>query len=36
MLVLPEEEIQAMQAMPQEQFQAKMAELLNKYQLPTY
>jgi cytochrome c oxidase subunit II len=36
MLVLPEEEIQAMQAMPQEQFQAKMAELLNKYPLPTY
>ena len=36
MLVLPEEEIQAMQAMPQEQFQAKMAELLNKYPLPSY
>jgi len=36
MLVLPEEEIQALQAMPQEQFQAKMAELLNQYQLPNY
>src|SRR6476619_6835957 len=36
MLVLPEEEIQALQAMPQEQFQAKMAELLQKYPLPTY
>ena len=36
MLVLPEDEIQQLQAMPQEQFQAKMAELLNKYPLPTY
>jgi cytochrome c oxidase subunit 2 len=36
MLVLPEEEIQQLQAMPQEQFQAKIAELLNKYPLPTY
>ena len=36
MLVLPEEEIQALQALPQDQFQAKMAELLGKYPLPTY
>src|SRR6185369_3333848 len=36
MLVLPEEEIQSLQAMPQAQFQARMAELLNKYPLPTY
>ena len=36
MLVLPEEEIQVLQAMPQEQFQATMAELLAKYPLPTY
>ena len=35
MLVLPEDELNALQALPQEQFQAKMAELLNKYQLPT-
>jgi cytochrome c oxidase subunit 2 len=36
MLVLPEEEIQALQVLPQEQFQAKVAELLAKYPLPTY
>jgi len=36
MLVLPEADIQALQAMPQEQFQARVAELLNQYQLPTY
>ena len=36
MLVLPEEEIQALQVLPQDQFQAKMAELLAKYPLPTY
>ena len=36
MLVLPEEEIQSLQAMPQAQFQARMAELLNQYQLPNY
>jgi len=36
MLVLPEEEIQALKALPQEQFQARMAELLAKYPLPTY
>jgi hypothetical protein len=34
--VLPEEEIQQLQGMAQEQFQAMMLELLNKYQLPTY
>jgi cytochrome c oxidase subunit II len=36
MLVLPEEEIQALQLLPQEQFQTKMGELLAKYQLPSY
>src|SRR5215213_184571 len=36
MLVLPEDEIQSLQAMPQDQFQARMAELLNQYQLPNY
>src|ERR1700752_46241 len=36
MLVLPEEEIQQLQGMSQEQFQANMAELLQKYPLPTY
>ena len=36
MLVLPEDELNALQALPQEQFQAKMGELLNKYQLPQY
>lgn len=36
MLVLPEEEIQALNALPQEGFQARMTELLAKYQLPTY
>ena len=36
MLVLPEDELTALQAMPQEQFQALMGELLNKYQLPEY
>ena len=36
MLVLPEEELTALQALPQDQFQARMAELLNKYQLPQY
>ena len=35
MLVLPDEEFQPLQAMPQEQFQTKVGELLNKYQLPT-
>jgi cytochrome c oxidase subunit II len=36
MLVLPEDEITALQALPQEQFQARMGELLAKYPLPTY
>ena len=36
MLVLPEADIQALQAMPQEQFQARVTELVNQYQLPTY
>ena len=36
MLVLPEEEIQQLQGLGQEQFQAKMVELLAKYPLPTY
>lgn len=35
MLVLPEDELQQLQALPQEQFQAKMTELLAKYKLPT-
>jgi cytochrome c oxidase subunit 2 len=34
--VVPEADIQALQAMPQEQFQARVAELLNQHQLPTY
>jgi cytochrome c oxidase subunit 2 len=36
MLVVPEADIQALQAMPQEQFQARVAELLNQHQLPSY
>ncbi len=36
MLVLPEDELTALQALPQEQFQTRMGELLNKYQLPQY
>jgi cytochrome c oxidase subunit 2 len=36
MLVLPEDELTALQALPQDQFQARMGELLNKYQLPQY
>jgi|SRR5687767_1941431 cytochrome c oxidase subunit 2 len=35
MLVLPEDELSALQALPQEQFQARVAELLNKYPLET-
>ena len=35
MLVLPPEEHQALVALPQEQFQTKMTELLAKYQLPS-
>ena len=34
MLVLPEDEHRALIALPQEQFQARMGELLAKYQLP--
>ena len=34
MLVLPEDELTALQALPQEQFQTRMGELLAKYQLP--
>src|SRR6188474_3617558 len=36
MLVLPEDELTALQAMSQEQFQARMGELLAKYPLPNY
>jgi cytochrome c oxidase subunit 2 len=35
MLVLPEDELNSLKALPQEQFQARMGELLNKYKLPT-
>jgi heme/copper-type cytochrome/quinol oxidase subunit 2 len=34
MLVLPEEEHRALTQLSQDQFQAKMKELLDKYQLP--
>ena len=36
MLVLPEDELTALQALPQDQFQARMTELLAKYPLPQY
>jgi cytochrome c oxidase subunit 2 len=36
MLVLPEDELKALQALSQEEFQARMAQLLAKYPLPTY
>src|SRR6266478_4177853 len=36
MLVLPDDELRALTALPQEQFQARMGELLAKYQLPQY
>src|SRR6266576_5477278 len=36
MLVLPPDDFQALMALPQEQFQARMTELLAKYQLPNY
>jgi len=36
MLVLPMDEHQALMALPQEQFQGRMTELLAKYPLPTY
>ncbi len=35
LLVLPEDELSALQVLPQEQFQTRIAELLNKYPLPT-
>jgi cytochrome c oxidase subunit 2 len=35
MLVLPEEEIQALSGLPQEQFQTRITELLAQHQLPT-
>jgi len=35
MLVLPEDELQALNALPQDKFQARMKELLDKYQLPS-
>ncbi len=35
MLVLPDDELNSLRALPQVEFQARMAELLNKYQLPT-
>ena len=35
MLVLPEDEIKSLSALSQEQFQARMGELLAKYQLPS-
>lgn len=36
MLVLPQNEFDELAAMPQEKFQARKDELLNKYQLPNY
>lgn len=36
MLVLPEDELQSLSGLGQEQFQARMGELLAKYQLPEY
>ena len=36
MLVLPADEHQALMALPQDQFQTRMTELLAKYQLPDY
>ena len=36
MLVLPENEFSELAAMPQDKFQARTAELMSKYQLPTY
>jgi len=34
LLVLPDEELGALTALPQDQFQTRMTELLAKYQLP--
>jgi cytochrome c oxidase subunit 2 len=36
MLVLPEDELQALMALPQDQFQTRVTELLTKYPLPVY
>ena len=36
MLVLPQSEFDELVALPQEKFQARKDELLNKYQLPNY
>ena len=36
MLVLPAAEHQALMALPQEEFQARVTELLAKYELPVY
>jgi len=36
MLVLPGDEHQALMALPQDQFQTRVTELLAKYPLPTY
>jgi cytochrome c oxidase subunit II len=36
MLVLPQTEFDELVALPQEKFQARKDELLNKYQLPNY
>jgi cytochrome c oxidase subunit 2 len=36
MLVLPQNEFDELVALPQEKFQARQGELLNKYQLPSY
>jgi len=36
MLVLPADEHQALMALPQDQFQTRITELLAKYELPAY
>jgi hypothetical protein len=36
MLVLPQNEFDELVMLPQEKFQARKDELLNKYQLPNY
>ena len=36
MLVLPADEHQSLMALPQDQFQTRVTELLAKYQLPDY
>jgi heme/copper-type cytochrome/quinol oxidase subunit 2 len=35
MLVLPDDELNALRGLPQDQFQARIAQLLDKYPLPT-